>query len=164
MFVRDRPGQCAGCTKDSEGKLEFPHSVLVEMLPHCTDTGLLGNAISHPSKTIHPLFPGSCLPQQHQQPVITFQSIGHSCNKIACCTTQQLLIRSFSYSKYRIYFIKQNYTGELHCAISPGQKCSMSLIKRKKMEEKRSNKKLTLMYYRDWRLTASLSLHSSQSY
>lgn len=137
-------------------KLQFPHSALAQSAAHCTDTGLLGNFISHPSKTIYPILPGSCLPQQHQQPVITFQSSGHSCNKIACCTTRQLLIRSFSHSKYRIYFIKQNYTGEFHCSISPGEKCSMSLIKRK-MEEKINNKKLTLMCYRDWRLTASLS-------
>lgn len=105
-----------------------------KVLPYCTDTGLPGEFHEpiFPTQFALFIFPGTCLAQQHQQPVIPFQSTGHSCNKIACCTTQQLLIRTFSQNKHRIYFIKQNWTREFHCTVLPGQKCSMSLINKKK--------------------------------
>lgn len=42
--------------------------------------------------------------------------------KLACCTTEQLLLRNSLYNKYKICFIKENCTLELHCWIWPCQK------------------------------------------
>lgn len=102
--------------RTGKSKLQFPHSTLAKK---CYPSAVTKENVTHPSYTILPAFLGSCLAQQHQQPLITLQSTGHSCNKSARCTTQQLLIRTFSHNKCRTYFIKHNWTG---------QKCSMSLI------------------------------------
>lgn len=130
-------------TRDSENNLQFPQPVLARSTTLMDSTRAACKILwDHLSDTIYPIFFGSCLAQPHQQPTMTLQSTGHSCNEIVCCTTEQLLGRTSLYNKYYIYFIKRNWTVELHCWSWPCQKC-MSFKKKKK----KGNKKLPLTCY-----------------